>query len=126
MAKINPFKNAMSQLSAAAEILNLDKSVLEQLKKPQRILSVSIPVKMDNGETKVFEGFRVQYNDARGPFKGGIRYHPQVDMDEIKAFGFWQKFFPNQRRPYSPCQPQSRPGGSGNPGHPQPRTPLQC
>ena len=89
MAKINPFKNAMSQLSAAAEILNLDKSVLEQLKKPQRILSVSIPVKMDNGETKVFEGFRVQYNDARGPFKGGIRYHPQVDMDEIKAFGFW-------------------------------------
>jgi len=89
MAKINPFKNAMSQLANAAEILNLDKSVLEQLKNPQRILSVSIPVKMDNGETKVFEGFRVQYNDARGPFKGGIRYHPQVDMDEIKAFGFW-------------------------------------
>lgn len=89
MAKINPFKNSLQQLANAAEILNLDKAVWEQLKRPQRILSVSIPVKMDNGDTRVFEGFRVQYNDARGPFKGGIRFHPQVDMDEIKAFGFW-------------------------------------
>ena len=89
MAKINPFKNAMSQLANAAEILNLDKAVWEQLKRPQKVISVSIPVKMDNGQTKVFDGFRVQYNDARGPFKGGLRYHPQVDMDEVKALAFW-------------------------------------
>lgn len=89
MAKINAFKNALQQLSNASEILNLDPGILNQLKKPQRVLSVSIPVKMDNGETKVFEGFRVQYNDARGPFKGGLRYHPQVDMDEVKALAFW-------------------------------------
>ncbi len=89
MAKISPFKNALEQLANAAEILNLDKAVWEQLKKPQRILSVSVPVMMDNGETKVFDGFRVQYNNARGPFKGGLRYHPQVDMDEVKALAFW-------------------------------------
>ncbi len=89
MAKVNPFVSAMQQLKNAAKILNLDKSVLIQLEKPSRVITVSIPIKMDTGEVKVFEGFRVQYNDARGPFKGGLRYHPQVDMNEVKALAFW-------------------------------------
>ncbi len=79
----------MQQLESAAKILNLDPHILAQLKVPKRILSVSIPVKLDNGTTKVFQGFRVQYNDARGPFKGGLRFHPRVSMDEVKALAFW-------------------------------------
>lgn len=89
MTKINPFKSAMQQLENAAKALKLDKQILALLKQPTRIISVSIPVRLDNGEVKIFEGFRVQYNDARGPFKGGLRYHPQVDMDEVKALAFW-------------------------------------
>jgi glutamate dehydrogenase len=89
MAKINPFKSAMQQLANAAEAASLDPQTVNLLKQPKRVLSVSIPVKMDNGEVKVFQGFRVQYNDARGPFKGGLRFHPQVDMDEVKALAFW-------------------------------------
>ncbi len=89
MAKVNPFKTAMQQLQNAADVLNLDKEILERLKSPTRIISVAIPLKMDTGDVKVFQGFRVQYNDARGPYKGGLRYHPQVDMDEVKALAFW-------------------------------------
>jgi glutamate dehydrogenase len=87
--RVNPYRSAMEQLNKAAEVLKLDKGILEVLKKPSRVMSVSIPVKMDNGEVKVFSGFRVQYNDARGPFKGGLRFHPQVDLDEVKALAFW-------------------------------------
>ncbi|MEJ0021590.1 MAG: Glu/Leu/Phe/Val dehydrogenase [Candidatus Doudnabacteria bacterium] len=89
MPKINPFKSAMQQLENAAAVLKLDKQVLALLKQPTRVISVSIPLKMDNGEVKIFQGLRVQYNDARGPFKGGLRYHPQVDLDEVKALAFW-------------------------------------
>src|SRR4051812_21123026 len=89
MSKVNPFQSAMEQLSNAAKILNLDQDILKVLEQPTRIISVSIPLKMDSGEVKVFEGFRVQYNNARGPYKGGLRYHPQVDMDEVKALSFW-------------------------------------
>src|SRR3989344_1473997 len=89
MEKINSFKSAMQQLDNAAKVLKLDKEIFAILRQPKRILSVSIPVRMDNGEIKVFQGFRVQYNDARGPFKGGLRFHPQVDMDEVKALAFW-------------------------------------
>lgn len=85
----NPFENAMSQLDKAAKIMNLDTSIYEVLKQPKRILTVSIPVKMDNGETRVFTAYRSQYNDARGPFKGGIRYHWNVSIDEVKALSFW-------------------------------------
>jgi len=83
------FQNAMSQLDKAAKILNLDENIYTQLKQPLRELVVSIPVKMDNGLTKVFTGYRVQYNNARGPFKGGIRYHWNVTEDEVKALAFW-------------------------------------
>jgi glutamate dehydrogenase (NAD(P)+) len=87
--KPNPFDNALEQLDNAARFLKLDKGIHEILAHPKRILEVSLPVKMDNGKTRVFTGFRVQYNDARGPFKGGIRYHPGVTLDEVKALSAW-------------------------------------
>lgn len=85
----NPFENAQTQLDHAAKILNLDPNIHELLRSPKRILTVSIPIKMDNGQTKVFTGFRSQFNDALGPFKGGIRFHPGVTLDEVKALSFW-------------------------------------
>lgn len=85
----NPFANAMSQLSAAAKIMDLDPQILKALQKPQRVLEVAIPLRMDDGTTKVFTGYRVQYNNARGPFKGGIRYHWETNLNEVKALSFW-------------------------------------
>lgn len=85
----NPFTNATKQLENAAELLNLNKNVLEILKNPKRVLEVSIPVEMDSGEIKVFKGYRSQYNDALGPFKGGIRFHPEVNLSEVKALSAW-------------------------------------
>ena len=82
---INPFENALTQLSETAKIIGLDNGLHQILASPKRVLTVSLPVRMDNGEIKVFIGFRSQHNDARGPFKGGIRYHPQVSIDEVKA-----------------------------------------
>src|SRR5438445_2768176 len=87
--KPNPFDNALKQLDIAAEELKLDPGIHAILKTPKRILIVSVPTMMDDGGMKVFTGFRVQYNDARGPFKGGIRYHPQVSLDEVKALSAW-------------------------------------
>ena len=69
--------------------MNLAPNIAEVLKHPERVIEVSIPVKMDNGELKVFRGFRVQHNSIRGPYKGGIRFHPEVDMDEVKALATW-------------------------------------
>lgn len=69
--------------------MNLDQRVLATLKAPKRAIEVSVPVQMDNGATRVFTGFRVQYNDSRGPFKGGIRYHQDVSQDEVRALAFW-------------------------------------
>ena len=84
-AKPNPLDVALHQLGMAAEHLNLDSGIHEVLKYPKRALIVSLPVKMDDGTVKVFEGCRVQHSDARGPFKGGSRYHPDVTLDEITA-----------------------------------------
>lgn len=86
---INPYQNALTQLGKAAEILKVNKDILEILKVPKRILKVYIPVRMDDGSIKNFEGFRVQHNDARGPFKGGIRFSPVVSMDEVMALAMW-------------------------------------
>ncbi|TET65825.1 Glu/Leu/Phe/Val dehydrogenase, partial [Candidatus Bathyarchaeota archaeon] len=80
---------ALEQLRIAAEKLNLDPSIHEMLKRPKRSLIVSITTKMDNGEASVFTGCRVQHNGARGPFKGGIRYHPDVTLDEVTALAMW-------------------------------------
>jgi glutamate dehydrogenase (NAD(P)+) len=87
--KPNPFENALEQLRIAAEYLKLDEGLHQILAYPKRQLTASLPVKMDNGEIRVFTGYRVQYNDARGPFKGGIRYHPGVTLDEVKALSAW-------------------------------------
>jgi glutamate dehydrogenase/leucine dehydrogenase len=89
MENSNPFVNAMAQLDKAARIMNLDKNIHAILKQPDRILTVAIPVRMDNGEVKVFTGYHSQFNNAMGPYKGGIRYHQNVSIDEVKALSFW-------------------------------------
>jgi glutamate dehydrogenase/leucine dehydrogenase len=88
-ASINPFEVALKQLDEAAKLIRLDKGLHQVLANPKRVLTVSLPVKMDNGEIRVFTGYRSQHNDARGPYKGGIRYHPQVSIDEVKALSMW-------------------------------------
>jgi glutamate dehydrogenase (NAD(P)+) len=87
--ELNPYEIAKQQFDLAADYLELDNSMRRVLKNAKRQLTVSIPVKMDNGEVQVFEGYRVQHNIARGPAKGGIRYHPQVTLDEVKALASW-------------------------------------
>lgn len=87
--KSNPFENAKETIKKAANILNLENYKIEILVNPEREVKVTFPVKMDNGETKVFTGFRVQHNNSLGPYKGGIRYHPQVDLDEVRALAIW-------------------------------------
>jgi len=83
------FENTLKQINKAASIMNLDKDVLTLMSNPQRIVEVSIPVKMDNGDLKIFQGFRVQHSNYCGPYKGGIRYHQDVDMGEVKALSAW-------------------------------------
>lgn len=83
------FENAEKQLEKAKKHIKLAQETEETLKFPKESLSFSIPVRMDNGSIKVFQGFRVRYNDARGPTKGGIRYHPNVSIDEVNALAFW-------------------------------------
>jgi glutamate dehydrogenase (NAD(P)+) len=86
---INPYQTAVQQLDEASKLIKLDDGMRQVLANPKRVLTVSLPVKMDNNEVKVFTGFRSQHNDARGPYKGGIRYHPQVSIDEVKALSMW-------------------------------------
>lgn len=85
----NPFEIAQRQLDEAAAVLQLDPAMRDFLRWPMRELHVRLPVKMDDGSTKVFHGFRVQYNDARGPTKGGIRFHPQETIDTVRALAAW-------------------------------------
>jgi glutamate dehydrogenase (NAD(P)+) len=87
--ELNPFEISKQQFNRAADFLNLDDSTRQVLSNAKRQLIVSIPVKMDGGDVKVFEGYRVQHNIARGPAKGGIRYHPNVTLDEVKALAAW-------------------------------------
>src|SRR6266581_1654911 len=87
--ELNPFEIAKQQFDRAADYLELEQSLRNVLRSAKRQLIVSIPVRMDGGETKVFEGYRVQHNLARGPAKGGIRYHPNVTLDEVKALASW-------------------------------------
>ena len=87
--ELNPFEIAKAQFDRAADYLELEESMRNVLRSAKRQLIVSIPVRMDGGETKVFEGYRVQHNIARGPAKGGIRYHPNVTLDEVKALAAW-------------------------------------
>ena len=85
----NPFEMAQSQFDKAADVLELDAATRELLRNPMREYHFSIPVRMDDGKVRVFRGFRIQHNDARGPCKGGIRFHPQETVDTVKALSMW-------------------------------------
>lgn len=85
----NPFENAMAQLDKVTKVKNFDEAFIARLRKPDRELKKDISVKMDNGEEKVFESYRVEYNNTLGPYKGGIRYHPDTEINEVKALAFW-------------------------------------
>ena len=89
MAGQNPFKMAQNQIDTCAKILKLDSNAHSIIRVPMRELHVSLPVRMDDGTIKVFQGFRVQYNDARGPTKGGIRFHPEETIDTVRALAAW-------------------------------------
>ncbi|MCS6861996.1 MAG: Glu/Leu/Phe/Val dehydrogenase [Abditibacteriales bacterium] len=86
---VNPWQMALQQLDSVAERLKLEPPIHEKLRHPKRTLIVSIPTMMDDGSEKVFTGYRVQHSLDRGPAKGGIRYHPDVDLDEVKALAMW-------------------------------------
>src|SRR5207253_606062 len=86
---LNPFRIAMRQFDTAAEKLELSEGLRELLRRPRRALSLSLPIKMDDSSLRVFQGYRVQHNSSRGPCKGGIRYHPNVTFDEVKALASW-------------------------------------
>lgn len=86
---MNPWERAKEQLRSASAHLDLSPAFLEKLETPDRVIELSVPVEMDDGRTEVFEGYRIQHNNARGPYKGGLRYHAKVDMDEVKALAFW-------------------------------------
>jgi len=88
-SSLNVWEMAQSQLDDVATIIGLNQSVHAFLREPKRILTVSIPVRMDDGHFHIFEGYRVQHNMARGPGKGGIRFHPDVTLDEVKALAMW-------------------------------------
>ena len=88
-ARINPWEVAQQQFDLAADRLNLDRGLRRVLREPRRELTVHFPVKMDDGNVQVFTGYRVQHNVGRGPAKGGIRYHQDVTLDEVKALAMW-------------------------------------
>src|SRR4030095_16968298 len=87
--EINPWQVAQQQFDLAAERLNLDPGLRRVLREPRRELTVHFPVHMDDGSVQVFTGYRVQHNLGRGPAKGGIRYHQDVSIDEVKALAMW-------------------------------------
>ncbi|NQT88136.1 Glu/Leu/Phe/Val dehydrogenase, partial [bacterium] len=83
------FADAIKRLDRAFEHSDIDAEIVTKLKHPKAILQVSIPVRMDDGSLRIFDGLRVHHDDTRGPTKGGIRYHPNVSLDEVKALAFW-------------------------------------
>lgn len=87
--ELNPYRIAQIQFDMAAEFLKLDLGLRQILRVPRRVLEVAVPVKLDNAQLKVFTGFRVQHNMARGPAAGGVRYHPNLTLDEVKALALW-------------------------------------
>lgn len=89
MKEMNPFKTVQRQLDKAAEALDLEESIHQALREPMRTFIVNFQVKMDDGTSKTFKGYRVQYNDALGPTKGGLRFHPNETLDTVKALAAW-------------------------------------
>lgn len=104
---LNPLISAQTNLKRSCDALGADPAVFELLKEPQRIIEISIPVKMDDGTLKTFKGYRSAHNDAIGPFKGGIRFHPNVNADEVKALSIWMSI---------KCQVTGIPYGGGKGG----------
>ena len=86
---MNPLETAREQLRSAQKIARIDPGIFERVLSPDRLIEVSVPVRMDSGKTKVFTGFRSQWNDAAGPYKGGIRFHPDVTREEVMALSAW-------------------------------------
>src|SRR4028118_1484061 len=86
------FSDASKRLETALKYVSISDDAIEHLKYPKSSLSVSIPVRMDDGTLKVFQGYRVRYDDTRGPAKGGVRYHPGVSLDEVQSLAFWMTF----------------------------------
>ena len=85
----NPYEMAQAQFDSVADMLDLDAATRDLLRHPAREYQVRIPIRLDDGSAKVFQGFRVQHNDARGPAKGGIRFHPQETIDTVRALAMW-------------------------------------
>jgi glutamate dehydrogenase (NAD(P)+) len=90
--EVNPFESLQEQIDDAAEYLDVDADVIERLKRPERVLETNLSVELDDGSLEVFKAFRSQFNGDRGPYKGGIRYHPGVSRDEVKALSGWMVY----------------------------------
>lgn len=89
---INAFENALKQFDAAAKVLGLSDNQIVVIKEPRRVTEVKLPIRMDDGRIEIFKAYRVQHNVARGPAKGGVRFHPDVNVDEVKALAFWMTY----------------------------------
>jgi len=92
MSDVNPYQSLRTQIDEAAEHVDVSDGELDRLKNPERILEANLSVEMDDGSTEVFRAYRSQFNGDRGPYKGGIRYHPQVSRDEVKALSGWMVY----------------------------------
>ncbi|MEF8831263.1 MAG: Glu/Leu/Phe/Val dehydrogenase dimerization domain-containing protein, partial [Halobacteriales archaeon] len=90
--EVNPFESLQEQIDDAADYIDAEEGVLERLKNPERVLETNLSVEMDDGSVEVFKSFRSQFNGDRGPYKGGIRYHPGVSRDEVKALSGWMVY----------------------------------
>ncbi|MCY2940190.1 MAG: Glu/Leu/Phe/Val dehydrogenase, partial [Planctomycetota bacterium] len=86
------YRMALSQLESVAQLLKIDRGILQRLSVPKRAMIVSVPVRMDDGSTRVFNGYRVQHSLTSGPSKGGLRYHPSVDLGEVAALSMWMSW----------------------------------
>ena len=85
----NPFESAQKQFDNAAKLLELDQATCDLLRNPMKEIHFTIPIRMDDGQMQIFRGFRVMHNDARGPAKGGVRFHPLETIDAMKAMAMW-------------------------------------
>lgn len=86
---LNPFENALNQLESAAKVGGFEADLIDKLSRSEREITVTIPVRMDDGHLRFFEGYRVQHSNQRGPYKGGIRFHPEANLDEVRALALW-------------------------------------
>jgi glutamate dehydrogenase (NAD(P)+) len=90
--EISAYQNALKQFDAAARVLGLTENQVAMIREPRKVVEAKLPVRMDDGRIEVFQGYRVHHNTARGPAKGGVRFHPDVNLDEVKALAFWMTF----------------------------------